>query len=139
MPPTRNGELVLTLSSLQTKLLKRLDHALMVHGISFTEFMVMFHLNGSSGRNLRRIDLAEKVGLSASGVTRLLNPMQKIGLVEKEESARDARVSLVKLTSAGGKIYREAETTFNQCAESFLEPLKDKQFTVLANLVGKLV
>lgn len=139
MSTNQNGELVLKLSNLQTKLLKRLDHSLMVHGISFTEFMVMFHLNSSTSKNLRRIDLAEKVGLSASGVTRLLNPMQKIGLVKKEESARDARVSLVKLTSSGAKMYRDAEKTFNQCSESFLKPLKDKQLAAFSSLAEKLL
>jgi len=101
--------------------------------------MVMFHLSESTNKKLRRIDLAEKIGLSASGVTRLLNPMQKIGLVNKEESARDARVSLVKLTSAGGRIYRDAEKTFNESAGLFLKPLKDKQLANLANLTEILL
>lgn len=139
MPTTQNGELVLELSKLQTKLLKRLDQSLMVHGISFTEFMVMFHLNSAMSKNMRRIDLAEKIGLSASGVTKLLNPMQKIGLVQKEENARDARVSLVKLTDSGKKMYLDAEKTFNQCAETFLKPLNDKQLTTFASLAARLL
>ncbi len=139
MTVTQNGELVLTLSNLHSKLIKRLDQSLMIHGISYTEFTVMLHLNNATGKNLRRIDLAEKVGLSASGVTRLLNPMQKIGLVKKEESARDARVSLVKLTSAGERIYRDAEKSYNQFADSFLDPLNAKQLTSLASLTEKLL
>lgn len=127
------------LCNLQTRLLKRLDLSLAVHGVSFTEFMVMFHLNASANRVLRRIDLAEKVGLTASGITRLLNPMQKIGLVKKEESARDARVSLVKLTSTGGRIYRDAEKTYNHSADSFLNPLKDRQLVALAGFTEALL
>ena len=56
----------------------------------------MSALNEASTHSLKRIDLAEQVGLSASGVTRMLLPMEKIGLISKEEGARDARVSLVQ-------------------------------------------
>jgi DNA-binding MarR family transcriptional regulator len=136
---TRDGELVLMLCNLQTKLLKQLDHSLSMHGISFTEFHVMFHLSNSASGSMRRIDLAESVGLSASGVTRLLNPMQKIGLVEKEESARDARVSLVGLTDSGRTVFSDAKKTFEQSAESFLKTLSKKQRTAFASLAEELL
>lgn len=55
---------------------------------------------------MRRIDLADSVGLSPSAVTRLLAPMEKPGLVEKEANPRDARVSLVKLSTAGAGVKR---------------------------------
>ena len=139
MPSPTKIEMVLKLHGMQSQLHKRLDHALMVHGISFTEFMVMYHLNNSASSNMRRIDLADSVGLSASGVTRLLNPMQKIGLVDKEESARDARVSLVKLTRSGKNIFKDAQQSINQCAESFLEPLDAKQLIELAKIVEDLL
>ncbi len=131
---TPEGETVLQLYKVQNQLLRRIDSAMMVHGISNTEFMVLFHLSQSKQHSLRRIDLAKKVGLSASGVTRLLKPMQKIGLVEKEASARDARVSLVKLTRGGKRIFSEAETSFNQSANSFLEPLNARQRQALSAL-----
>lgn len=132
MSISKKSELILKVCSLQNKLLKRLDQSLMVHGISVTEFIVMLHLSNAVNKNMRRIDLAERVGLSASGVTRLLNPMQKIGLVEKGESTRDARVSLIKLSSSGENIFRDAEVTFDQCTESFMAPLNEKQSNSLA-------
>ncbi len=68
----------------------------------------MDRLYQAADEAMRRIDLAESVGLSASGVTRLLLPMQKIGLVQKEQNPRDARVSLVKLTETGKQIFLTA-------------------------------
>ena len=50
---------------------------------------------------MRRGDLAEAIGLTASGVTRLLVPMEKIGLIQRESDARDARVSYVMLAPSG--------------------------------------
>lgn len=134
MALTQEGETVLRLYNFQNQLLKRLDGAMTVHGISNTEFMVLFHLSQSEKNSMRRIDLAQKVGLSASGVTRLLKPMQKIGLVEKEASARDARVSLVKLTRGGKRIFSEAEISFNHSAKTFLQPYNEKQRDTLATL-----
>ena len=127
MSINQHAEIVLAISHIQTRLSKRIDGQLSFHGISFTEFMVMHHLNHSVNHTLRRIELAEKIGLSASGITRMLMPMQKIGLVEKEANSRDARVSLVKLTDAGKKILGDAENTLNAASESILGALTDKQ------------
>lgn len=71
--------------------------------IGFTDFIVLYHLNQASENKLKRIELAEKVWLTASWVTRLLLPMEKIGLVTKESNPNDARVSFVIL-APGGKV-----------------------------------
>lgn len=135
---TPEGELVITLANLQNRIQKRLGGALSLHGISFTEYLVLRRLRQAPGNKLRRIDLAQSVGLSASGVTRLLNPMQKIGLVKKEEAARDARVSLVALTEAGGKIMEDADVSFNQAAQELLAPLGDEARAALSGITDAL-
>lgn len=85
---------------------------------------------------MRRIDLAEKVGLSASGVTRMLLPMEKIGLICKEEGARDARVSLVRLSDAGLRVLAEAGKSYSQNARSFMNALTQEQRSALTLLAG---
>ncbi len=99
----------------------------------------MHHLNSAPHKTMRRVDLAEGVGLSASGVTRLLNPMEKIKLVQKEVNPRDARVSLVKLSEAGELIYSEAKVSFEQSADSVLNPLNNKQIETLSTLTQLLL
>ncbi|WP_236974017.1 MarR family winged helix-turn-helix transcriptional regulator [Membranihabitans maritimus] len=106
----------LNLSMTQAVIARKFDATLSVHGISFSDFMILFHLYRSPGQKLRRIDLSEKVGLSASAVTRKLLPMEKIGLVQRESHARDARVSFVKLTSAGINSLENANESANQVA-----------------------
>ena len=76
---------------------------------------------------MRRIELAESVGLTASGVTRLLLPMEKIRLIEKERNPRDARVSLVKLSATGQQILSEAQLTFEHVAEEMLGAITENQ------------
>lgn len=87
------------IAKFQTSLSRRLDAKL--GGISFTELIILYHLSQADEQKMRRIDLAEKVGLTASGITRLLLPMEKIGLVSKEANEHDARVSFVVLAPGG--------------------------------------
>ena len=76
-------------------LTRRLDNKLSgVHGLSFSHFMVLYSLDRADGQRLRRIDLAERMGMTASGVTRMLMPLEKIGLVSRQADPRDARAVL---------------------------------------------
>jgi DNA-binding MarR family transcriptional regulator len=133
------GDLVMGLANLQNKIHKRQGAALSAHGISVTEYMVLLQLHRAANHRMRRLDLAENVGLSASGVTRLLNPMVKIGLVHKEENARDARVSLVVLSDAGAQIFQDAEVSFNHAAQALLAPLGAEQQGALAGIIKALL
>jgi len=132
-------QLVMDLSRLQAKIVKRVDSGLSIHGISFTEFLVMYQLSKAPAKTLRRIDLAEGIGLSASGITRLLIPMEKIGLVKKEENPRDARVSLVRLSNAGAQLFEDASVSFGHSAESIMHAIDDRQLKQVAQTVEKLL
>lgn len=139
MPTSSPNELLFKVVALHTKIQKQLSGPLSFHGISFTEYLVLRQLSQAPGKKLRRVDLAQQVGLSASGVTRLLNPMQKTGLVNKEEAARDARVSLVTITDAGETILKDADVSFDQVAQSIAEPLTGEDQRDLLKLVSLLL
>lgn len=111
---------------------RQLDNSLgAIHGIGLTEFMVLQSLSAAHNGSLRRIDIAESLGRTASGVTRMLMPMEKIGLVEKASSSRDARVSMVKISEAGERILDEANKSFEQKSAQILADLSDEQQTFL--------
>ena len=129
----------MTLSSLQSHLLKKIDRRLNAHGISFTELPVMYHLDIVPNKTMRRIDLAENVGLSASGVTRLLSPMEKNRLVQKEPNPRDARVSLVKLTKTGERVLKEAFVSFEDSAQTLTQALDARQLVKMLELTKELL
>lgn len=135
---TAESEFIIQNSILATKLAKKVDGQLSIHGISFTEYMIMHNLNASVLKTMRRIEIAESVGISASGVTRLIAPMEKIGIVEKESNPRDARQSLVKLSKAGQRLFEEASVSFEHCAKSMLEPLSGNQLDKLIELSSRL-
>ncbi|MBV1914677.1 MAG: MarR family winged helix-turn-helix transcriptional regulator [Pseudomonadales bacterium] len=113
---------VVNLWGANSMLSKKIDGSLgAIHGIGFTEYMILFHLSNSHNNIMRRIDLANSVGVTASGVTRIVSPMEKIGLVMKEQNPRDARVSLVKLTPAGEVLFHDATTTIKQSSKRLLD------------------
>lgn len=99
-------EFFLTLAKLGTVVSRKFDGSL--GGLGWNEFIILHRLSEAPEKKLRRIDLAEKVGLTASGITRLLLPMEKIGLVSKETNADDARVSLVTIAPGGERKLEEA-------------------------------
>ena len=129
-----SGEFFLSLIQFSGKLLKRMDANLSIHGISFTEYQVLHQLNLAAGSTLPRIELARNVGLSASGVTRLIAPMEKLGLVQKEPHSRDARMSLVKLSKAGQTMYEDSSTTVSSVATDMLDKLTGGQKKALERL-----
>lgn len=127
--------LAIGLINLQSKIQKRIGAALSAHGIGLSEYLVLNQLYVAKNQKMRRSDLAEQVGLSPSGVTRLLNPMEKIGLIEKEDNPRDARVSLVVLSEAGKKITEEAKISFEYSSVALFESLDKKRLSAFSKLL----
>src|ERR1700677_139705 len=93
-------KLLMNLAKVNAVLSRRFDR-LSAHGISFTDFMILYLLSQQPEGKMRRVDLAERIGLTSSGVTRMLVPLEKIGLVRREVSQRDGRVSYAMLTPVG--------------------------------------
>lgn len=135
---TPSMQLPMLLCASHGRFSKHIDRALSVHGISLTEFLVLHQLCNAAGSVMSRVALAEAVNLSASGVTRLLNPMEKNKLVSKEKNSRDARVSLVRPTKTGMDIYREAAVTYGHSAEYLTRDLTDRQLAQLSELLARL-
>ena len=125
---SQNMAFIMNLWTINSIITKKVDACLgSMHGIGFTEFMVLYHLQNTPNKTMRRIDLANSIGLTASGVTRLIMPMEKIGLVQKEPHPRDARVSFVKISSAGEKILKEALVTFEETSQQLLLDTDDRK------------
>jgi len=127
--------LVVNVISIHNKIQKRIGGALSAHGIGLTEYLVLNQLYTTPTQKMRRSDLAERIGLSPSGVTRLINPMEKIGLVTKEDNPRDARVSLVTLSATGKQVYEEAQVTFAHTSVALFEHFETKQLSLFSELL----
>jgi len=135
-----NKQVALLLEQVYTTALlnKKVDSSLSVHGLSFTQFIIMHNLQKSAGGTMSRIDLAGSIGLTASGITRILAPMHKYNLIVKAANARDARKSMVVLSDAGKELYGHALVTFKQTCQStfaLLDATEIEQLLVLLNKI----
>ena len=108
------------------------------HGLSFADFMIMHYLDSAPEEKLRRVDLAEKLGLTASGITRLILPLEKIGIIERLEDASDARARFSTLTKAGKHLLKDATATLEERAEEMFENLPAKDLSAATELLSSI-
>ena len=87
---------------------------------------------------LSRVELADSIGLTASGITRLLNPMEKMGLVEKQSNKRDARISLVKLSRSGQMLVLNALEAVDQIMQDSLKEVTKAERKALLSILKKI-
>ncbi|WP_424968366.1 MarR family winged helix-turn-helix transcriptional regulator [Dinoroseobacter sp. S375] len=82
------------------------------HGLSVNEFFMLLHLERAARHRLPRVELAKRMHVSASTITRMVAPLEKIGLLGRDADERDARLVFVVLTETGQARLAEAQTTF---------------------------
>ncbi len=138
MPSTKYISLMLEQVYTSALLNKKMDTSLSVHGLSFTEFVIMHKLHESQGKAMSRIALAGSIALTASGVTRLLAPMSKNNIVQKTANPRDARQSMVALTEAGNELYSDALISFEYACHSAFSLLEESEIDQLIVLLNKI-
>lgn len=126
----------LNLSKLQAVMNRRFDSGL--GGLGLNEFIILLHLDQAPETKIRRIDLAEKIGLTASGVTRILLPMEKVGLVTKEVNEHDARVSLVALAPGGKRRLEETLERAELLSNELIPADRGSEIAALSKLLGNL-
>ncbi len=78
------------------------------HGLTINDYEALLHLARAEDRRMRRVDLAERLILTASGVTRLLDGLEEAGYVDRAACASDRRVTYAVLTESGLAKLREA-------------------------------
>ena len=101
--------LALAFSASWNRLERRLDKSLgAIRGISLAEYRLLRALGDAPASQASRVDLADAVGLTPSGVTRALRPMEKLSIVSTVKSKRDARLAIAALTPAGRELLDDA-------------------------------
>ncbi|GIF44377.1 MarR family winged helix-turn-helix transcriptional regulator [Actinoplanes xinjiangensis] len=89
------------LAEAYTGLMNRLAAQFEEHRLSQVEFEVLMRLARSPGNHLRMTDLAGQTTLSTSGVTRVVDRMERTGLVRREACPSDRRSSYAVITDSG--------------------------------------
>ena len=109
------------------------------HGITLSDFDVLAQLYVAPEHALRRVDLARQVLLTASGITRLLERLERAGWVAKQRCATDARVTYAVLTDEGVRKFESVRGShIADIEELFGSRFTDEEHDRLGELLGKL-
>src|SRR5262249_10278025 len=110
------------------------------HGLPLAWYEVLLQLAEAPGQRLRMTDLADRVLLSGSGLTGLVDRLVAEGLVERAACPSDARGTFSVLTPAGLQRLRDAAPTYLRgIAEYVSGPLTEPELDSLRRLLGKLL
>jgi DNA-binding MarR family transcriptional regulator len=110
-----------------------------LHGLAVNELLLLLNLDAAPLGRLKRVDLANALTLAQSSVTRMVAPLEKIGLVRRESDPRDARIGYVALTEAGQRLTADARSTLDRLSEDvFVDRWSGDDVTDLCQLLGRL-
>jgi DNA-binding MarR family transcriptional regulator len=123
------------------RLTRELDAELVrAHGLPLTSYEVLLFLADAPGGQLRMSELADGVLLSRSGLTRMVDRMERDGLLRRERCADDARGFLATITPKGRALFGRARRThLDGVRERFLSSLSPEEQRTLAELWERVV
>jgi DNA-binding MarR family transcriptional regulator len=121
-------------------LAKRLDAELdRAHGLPMTSYEVLHRLHEAPAGRMRMCDLAEQAQLSRSGLTRLVDRLEREELLERCSCDHDARGSYACLTHAGRERLHEARGTHLAVVrEHFFSRFSEDELRVLADMCERI-
>jgi DNA-binding MarR family transcriptional regulator len=114
-------------------LVKALDAEMQAaHGLPLSSYEVLITLRTAPGHRLRMAELADRVILSRSGMTRLVDRLEREGLLEREPCDSDARGYFAVLTRAGEELLTTARRThLDGVRERFVELFAPEELAAL--------
>ena len=135
-PAVRAWTRLLRAHATTTRLLSAQLHA--EHGLTINDYEALYILERAEGRRMKRVDLAQRLLLTPSGVTRLLEGLEAAGLVERVSCPTDLRVAYAQLTEAGRKKLEAASCSHvGSIRALFEEHLSPEEIDELADTLGR--
>lgn len=109
------------------------------HGLTINDYGCLLLLSRAGDEGMRRIDLANELQLSPSGITRLLDRLEDQGLVGKGACKEDARVSYAILTDVGlAKLREAAPGHVDDIDRQLADVLDEDEMRTLTELLGRI-
>jgi DNA-binding MarR family transcriptional regulator len=106
-------------------------------GITSTQASIMFML--ASGRGLAAADLAREYGIDASAVTRLIDRLEKRGLITRVRSEEDRRVVRLALTDEGHVLARQIPAIFSMVLDKLLGGFTPEEVGFLKSMLRRIL
>ena len=110
------------------------------HGLPLSSYDVLVNLESAPGRSMRMSELADAVLLSRSGLTRLVERLERDGLLSRADCPDDARGSLAVLTDEGmSRLAQARKTHLRGVRERFLDRFDDDELERLGEFWRRLL
>jgi DNA-binding MarR family transcriptional regulator len=122
-------------------LVKALDAQLLAgHDLPLTSYEVLINLQAAPGHRRRMAELAEGVLLSRSGMTRLVDRLERDGLLERDQCVSDGRGTFAVLTDKGEALLAEARHThLDGVRDRFLQHFSNADLELLAGYWNRVL
>jgi DNA-binding MarR family transcriptional regulator len=105
----------------------------------FSEHHILATLNEGAPEGIRPTDLAERTGLTKSGLTRAIDRLETQHLIERHACPSDARGQLIVMTAQGRRVLkRSAPEHFRSIARNFADHLTDREVDVLTTAMERV-
>jgi DNA-binding MarR family transcriptional regulator len=109
------------------------------HGLPLTSYEVLLYLADAPGGRMRMSEIAASVLLSRSGLTRLVDRLERDGLLERERCEDDARGYFAAITEKGRAVFDDARKThLTGVRHRFVDRLSRDDLRTLAALWEKI-
>jgi DNA-binding MarR family transcriptional regulator len=110
-----------------------------LHGLPLSSYEVLLRLVGAPAGRMRMAELADSAMLSRSGLSRLVDRLEKDGLLRRVKCNEDARGWFAEITSAGRRQFDEArQTHLDGVRRLFLDRLSGEELRRLGELWARL-
>jgi len=135
---SREQEAYLSLLRTADALQSRVEAKLKEFGLTGTQYNALRILRGSGPDGIPCSDLAERMITRDPDVTRLLDRLQKRGLVERSRGKQDRRVIYGKITAAGLNLLREIDSPLRKFSREILRHVSQANLKLLIDLLEQV-
>ncbi|MBY0504459.1 MAG: MarR family transcriptional regulator [Bryobacteraceae bacterium] len=120
------------------KILQRLEDACASHGLTHTQYNVLRILRGVYPEGHPRCEVAERLVTRAPDVTRLLDRLERQGLIERGWSKENRRLSIAKITFKGLALLKEVDPDVKAVEDETVGKLSVSDQNALARMCDRM-
>jgi DNA-binding MarR family transcriptional regulator len=119
--------------------MQRLDEACGEHGITHVQYNVLRILRGAHPDGHPRFEIADRLMTRAPDVTRMLDRLERQGLIERGWAKNNRRLSIARITKKGLDLLRAVDPKVQQIHSATLGRLSDQQLKQLSRALDTMV
>lgn len=128
-------EVFLTLLWSADRLQWRLSEALKQHGLSPTQYNALRILRGAGKQGLACREIAERMITRDPDITRLMDRLGRVGLVQRKRGSEDRRIVVAQITAKGLELLKQLDPIMQEFLESLLGHMGNKRLRSLLSLL----